>query len=103
MRAGHSALVVIYDEGGYGMVIALYRKLGADRDTMVFRDTDFVASGRARGARAATVRSVADLAAAHDWQAEGAKGAFLLDCKVVPDVVAACLSGLTSVISEPSR
>ncbi|MGW0296503.1 thiamine pyrophosphate-binding protein [Streptomyces anthocyanicus] len=99
VRAGHSTLVVVYDDGGYGMEVVLYGELGADRDTMVFGDTDFAATARALGARAATVRSVEDLTVVRDWQAEGAEGVLLLDCKVVPGVVADCLTGLTSVIS----
>ncbi|GHB11134.1 acetolactate synthase I/II/III large subunit [Streptomyces tendae] len=99
VRAGRSALVVIYDDGGYGMEVVLYGELGADRDTMVFGDTDFAATARALGARTATVRSVADLTAVRDWRAEGAEGVLVLDCKVVPEVVADCLAGLTSVIS----
>lgn len=99
VRAGHSALVVVYDDGGYGMEVVLHGELGADRDTMVFGDTDFAGTARALGARGATVRSVEDLVAVRDWQAEGAQGVLLLDCKVVPGVVADCLSGLTAVIS----
>ncbi|WP_399896087.1 thiamine pyrophosphate-binding protein [Streptomyces sp. BBFR51] len=99
VRSGHSTLVVVYDDGGYGMEVVLYGELGADRDTMVFGDTDFAATARGLGAHGATVRSVEDLAVVRDWQAAGAEGVLLLDCKVVPGVVADCLAGLTSVIS----
>jgi hypothetical protein len=40
------------------------------------------------------VRSVADLAGLRAWREAGCRGTYLLDCKVVPDVVAKYLSDL---------
>ncbi|WP_048910642.1 thiamine pyrophosphate-binding protein [Streptomyces sp. NRRL WC-3744] len=99
VRTGHPALVVIYDDGGYGMEVVLFGDRGADLDSMVFGDTDFAGVARALGARGATVRSVADLTVVRDWLAGGAEGVLVLDCKVVDGVVADCLAGLTTVIS----
>ncbi|MFF4354838.1 thiamine pyrophosphate-binding protein [Streptomyces sp. NPDC001530] len=99
IRTGCSALVVIYDDGGYGMEVVLFGDRGADPASMLFGDTDFAGTARALGARSATVRSVDDLAAVRDWQVQGAEGVLLLDCKVVPGVVAACFSELTTLIT----
>ncbi|WP_151483158.1 thiamine pyrophosphate-binding protein [Streptomyces albicerus] len=99
VRTGRSVLVVIYDDGGYGMEVVLFGDRGADPGSMLFGDTDFAATARALGARSATVRSVDDLAVVRDWQAQGAEGVLLLDCKVVPGVVADCFAGLTALIS----
>ncbi|WP_338704238.1 thiamine pyrophosphate-binding protein (plasmid) [Streptomyces sp. Q6] len=99
IRTGRSALVVIYDDGGYGMEVVLFGDRGADPASMLFGDTDFAATARALGARSATVRSAADLAVVRAWLDEGAKGVLLLDCKVVPRVVAPSFSKLTSLIT----
>ncbi|WP_331737694.1 thiamine pyrophosphate-binding protein [Streptomyces sp. NBC_00019] len=99
VRTGRSALVVIYDDGGYGMEVVLFGDRGADPGSMLFDDTDFAGTARALGARSATVRRVDDLAVVRDWQAQGAEGVLLLDCKVVPGVVADCFAGLTTLIS----
>ncbi|MEV7080873.1 thiamine pyrophosphate-binding protein [Streptomyces sp. NPDC093516] len=99
IRTGRSALVVIYDDGGYGMEVVLFADRGADPASMLFGDTDFAGAARALGARSATVRSLADLEVVQDWQAQGAEGVLLLDCKVAPGVVAACFSGLTTLIT----
>ncbi|PWI15831.1 hypothetical protein DI272_17890 [Streptomyces sp. Act143] len=99
IRTGRSALVVIYDDGGYGMEVVLFGNRGADPASMLFGDTDFAGTARALGARGVTVRSAADLEVVRDWQAQGAEGVLLLDCKVTPGVVAACFSGLATLIT----
>ncbi|MET7694671.1 thiamine pyrophosphate-binding protein [Streptomyces sp. NPDC005483] len=99
IRTGRSALVVVYDDGGYGMEVVLFGDRGADPAAMLFGDTDFAGTARALGARGATVRSTDDLAVVRDWQAEGAEGVLLLDCKVTPGVVAACFAELTTLIT----
>ncbi|MGP4012932.1 thiamine pyrophosphate-binding protein [Streptomyces sp. 4N124] len=99
VRTGRSALVVIYDDGGYGMEVVLFGDRGADPGSMLFGDTDFAGTACALGARSATVRSADDLAVVRDWQAQGAEGVLVLDCKVVPGVVADCFAGLTTLIS----
>jgi thiamine pyrophosphate-dependent acetolactate synthase large subunit-like protein len=40
---------------------------------------------RGLGAKAITVRSLADLAPLEKWVAEGAKGVFLIDAKINPE------------------
>ncbi len=99
VRTGCPALVVIYDDGGYGMEVVLFGDRGADPGSMLFGDTDFAGTARALGARSATVRCVDDLAVVRNWQAQGAEGVLVLDCKVVPGVVADCFAGLTTLIS----
>ena len=40
------------------------------------------------GARAATVRTIADLAPVRSWVGEGASGVFLIDAKINPELEA---------------
>ena len=72
----------------------MYRPLVADTSPATFGDTDFAAVARSFGARSATVRTVADLAGLRAWREAGCHGTYLVDCKVVPDVVAKYLSDL---------
>ncbi|HZR53527.1 MAG TPA: thiamine pyrophosphate-binding protein [Streptosporangiaceae bacterium] len=94
VRVAHSALVVIFNDAAYGAEVHMYRPLGTDITPATFGDTDFAAVARSFGAQAATVRTVADLAGVRAWLDAGNPGTYLLDCKVVPDVVAKYLSEL---------
>ncbi|GAB3463700.1 thiamine pyrophosphate-binding protein [Actinophytocola sediminis] len=94
IRTADSALVVVYDDAGYGFEAHLYGPQGADPSTVTFAETDFAGVAAALGARAVTVRSPADLAAVRAWRADGAPGTLVLDCKVVTDVLSMLLTDL---------
>ena len=94
IRVSHSALVVIFNDAAYGAEVHLYRPLLTDTSPAAFGDTDFAAVARSFGAESVTVRTVADLAGLRAWREAGCHGTYLLDCKVVPDVVARYLSDL---------
>jgi acetolactate synthase I/II/III large subunit len=92
IRVAGSALVVIYNDAAYGAERHLYGSLGADLSVAEFADTDFAALARALGADGATVRTVGDLEVLRSWLNRGCPGTFVLDCKVVPGVVAPYLA-----------
>src|SRR5579859_1802531 len=94
VRIAPSALVVIFNDAAYGAEVHMYRPLVTDTSPASFGDTDFAAVARSFGAQAATVRTVGDLAGLRAWREAGCHGTYLLDCKVVPDVVARYLSDL---------
>jgi acetolactate synthase I/II/III large subunit len=94
IRVAGSAIVVIYNDAAYGAEVHLYDPLGIDASPARFDDTDFAAVARSLGAEAVTVRQPDDLTALCAWRGRGAHGTFVLDCKVVPDVVATYLSDL---------
>ncbi|MFE7131865.1 thiamine pyrophosphate-binding protein [Streptomyces sp. NPDC057638] len=94
IRSGRSALVVVYDDAAYGFEEHMYAPQGADRATTSFADTDFAGVARALGARAHTVRALDALGEVERWLAGGSLGTLLLDCKVVPHVVAPFLADL---------
>jgi acetolactate synthase I/II/III large subunit len=94
IRVSRSALVVIFNDAAYGAEVHMYSPLVTDTSPATFGDTDFAAVARSFGARSATIRTVADLAGLRAWREAGCHGTYLLDCKVVPDVVAKYLSDL---------
>jgi thiamine pyrophosphate-dependent acetolactate synthase large subunit-like protein len=94
VREVKSALVVIYNDAAYGWEVHTYGDVASDRRPMTFPDTDFAAVARALGAAAVTVRTVGDLAAVRDWRDRGCPGTLVLDCKIVPSVVAGYLTDL---------
>ena len=96
VRTADSVLVVIYDDAAYGFEGHLYGPQGADLRTVEFDETDFAGIATALGAQASTVRVPADLAEVRAWLADGAAGTFVLDCKVVPEVIAHFLEDLIS-------
>ncbi len=87
-RLGLPVLVVVYDDAAYGAEVHHFRETGADLGTVSFPDTDLESIARGFGIRAATVRERADLAVVDKWLADGTPGPLLLDCKVVPTVIA---------------
>ncbi|MGR6975160.1 thiamine pyrophosphate-binding protein [Streptomyces cynarae] len=94
VRSGRPALVVVYDDAAYGFEEHMYAPQGADPATMSFADTDFAAVARGLGAAAVTVRRLEDLGAVRAWREAGCPGTLVLDCKVVPGVVAPFLADL---------
>jgi acetolactate synthase I/II/III large subunit len=94
IRTARSALVVIYNDSAYGAEVHLYQPLGIDTSPARFGDTDFAGLARSMGATAATVRSARDLSVLHAWREHGCRGTLVLDCKVVPDVIAPYMSEL---------
>ncbi len=98
IRVSHSSLVVIFNDAAYGAEVHMYRPLVTDISPAAFGDTDFAGVARSLGATAVTVRTVRDLTAVRAWRDAGCHGTLVLDCKVVPDVVAKYLSDLSGHI-----
>jgi acetolactate synthase I/II/III large subunit len=88
VRLGLDMLVVVYDDAAYGAEVHHFGPHGHPTDTVVFPDVDIAAVGRGYGARGAVVRSLDDLEPVRAWVADGARGVFVLDAKVVPTLVA---------------
>jgi acetolactate synthase I/II/III large subunit len=80
-------LVVIYNDAAYGAEVHHFGPQGHDTDLVRFPDPDLAGLARGLGAGAATVRSPEDMGALEKWL-ERRDGPFVLDVKVVPDVVA---------------
>ncbi|MFK0216420.1 thiamine pyrophosphate-binding protein [Streptomyces sp. NPDC090298] len=94
VRSGRPALVVVYDDAAYGFEEHMYLPRGADPATTSFADTDFATVARGLGAAAVTVRRTGDLDAVLAWREAGCPGTLVLDCKVVPGVIAPFLADL---------
>lgn len=94
IRTARSALVVIYNDAAYGAEVHLYEPLGIDTSPAVFGDTDFAGLARSLGASGTTVRSVSDLSVLRAWREHGCRGTLVLDCKVVPGVIAPYMAEL---------
>ncbi|PKW00345.1 Acetolactate synthase large subunit [Streptomyces sp. 1222.5] len=94
VRSGRPALVVVYDDAAYGFEEHMYAPQGADPATLSFADTDFATVARGLGATAVTVRRPDDLDAVRRWRTAGCPGTLVLDCKVVPGVIAPFLADL---------
>jgi thiamine pyrophosphate-dependent acetolactate synthase large subunit-like protein len=88
VRLGLRMCILIYNDASYAAEVHLFRRRGYDVDIVQFPDTDFAAIARGHGARAATVRSLEDLAPLRQWVAEGAPGVFVIDGKINPDLEA---------------
>ena len=80
-------LVVIYDDAAYGAEVHHFGPMGQDVSLVRFPDADLAAIARAAGAKAATVRSTADLAVVEEWLINP-HGPLVLDVKVNPTICA---------------
>ena len=88
IRLGLRMCILIYNDSSYAAEVHYFRRQGYSIDIVRFPDTDFAAIARGYGARAATVRTLADLDPVRSWVAEGAPGVFLIDAKINPDLEA---------------
>jgi thiamine pyrophosphate-dependent acetolactate synthase large subunit-like protein len=88
VRMGLRLCVLVYNDASYAAEVHLFRRKGYSVDIVKFPDTDFAAIARGYGARAATVRTLADLAPLRDWVNDGAPGVFVIDGKINPDLEA---------------
>jgi thiamine pyrophosphate-dependent acetolactate synthase large subunit-like protein len=80
--------ILVYNDSSYAAEVHLYRRRGYAIDIVQFPDTDFAAIARGHGARAATVKMLADLEPVRAWVREGAHGVFVIDAKINPDLEA---------------
>jgi thiamine pyrophosphate-dependent acetolactate synthase large subunit-like protein len=88
LRLGLRMCIVIYNDSSYAAEVHYFRRQGYSIDLVQFPDTDFAAIARGYGARAATVRTAADLASVKAWVDEGAPGVFVIDGKIDPNLEA---------------
>ena len=88
IRLGLRMCILIYNDSSYAAEVHFFRRQGYSIDIVQFPETDFTAIARGYGARAATVRSLADLDAVRAWVEEGAPGVFLIDGKINPNLEA---------------
>jgi len=88
IRLGLRMCILVYNDSSYAAEVHYFRRQGYSVDIVQFPQTDFAAIARGYGARAATVRTVADLDPVRAWVNEGAPGVFLIDAKINPDLEA---------------
>jgi thiamine pyrophosphate-dependent acetolactate synthase large subunit-like protein len=88
IRLGLRMCILIYNDSSYAAEVHFFRRQGYSIDIVQFPETDFAAIARGYGARAATVRTLADLDGVRAWVGEGAPGVFLIDGKINPSLEA---------------
>jgi thiamine pyrophosphate-dependent acetolactate synthase large subunit-like protein len=88
IRLGLRMCILIYNDSSYAAEVHFFRRQGYSIDIVQFPETDFAAIARGYGARAATVRTLADLDPVRAWVGEGAPGVFLIDARINPDLEA---------------
>jgi thiamine pyrophosphate-dependent acetolactate synthase large subunit-like protein len=88
VRLGLRLCILVYNDSSYAAEVHFFRRQGLSIDLVQFPETDFAAIARGYGARAATVRTFADLEPVKAWVAEGASGVFVIDGKINPDLEA---------------
>jgi thiamine pyrophosphate-dependent acetolactate synthase large subunit-like protein len=82
IRLGLRMCILIYNDSSYAAEVHYYRRQNLSIDIVQFPETDFATLARGFGARAATVRTLDDLAPVKEWVAQGCPGVFLIDGKI---------------------
>jgi thiamine pyrophosphate-dependent acetolactate synthase large subunit-like protein len=80
--------ILVYNDSSYAAEVHYFRRQSYSIDIVQFPDTDFAAIAKGYGARAATVRTLADLDPLRAWVGEGAPGVFVIDAKINPELEA---------------
>jgi thiamine pyrophosphate-dependent acetolactate synthase large subunit-like protein len=88
IRLGLRLCILVYNDSSYAAEVHYFRRQGFSIDIVQFPETDFASIARGYGARAATVRTPADLEPVKAWVAEGCPGVFVIDGKINPDLEA---------------
>jgi thiamine pyrophosphate-dependent acetolactate synthase large subunit-like protein len=88
LRLGLRLCILIYNDSSYAAEVHYFRRQGLPVDIVQFPDVDFAAIARGYGARATTVRTLADLDPVKAWVSEGAPGVFVIDGRIDPDLEA---------------
>jgi thiamine pyrophosphate-dependent acetolactate synthase large subunit-like protein len=88
IRLGLRLCILVYNDASYAAEVHYFGRQGFSTDIVKFPDTDFASIARGYGARAATVRTPADLEPVKAWVAEGCPGVFVIDGKINPDLEA---------------
>ena len=88
IRLGLRMCILIYNDSSYAAEVHYFRRQGFSIDIVQFPETDFAAIARGYGARAATVRTLADLEPLRKWVNDGAPGVFVIDGKINPELEA---------------
>lgn len=86
IRSVRSGVVVVYNDAGYGAEVHQYGSIGLHEEPMLIPEVDFAAVARGLGARSTKVRSLGDFDELREWVAQGARGVFLVDCRISPSV-----------------
>ena len=93
--------ILVYNDASYAAEVHYFGRQGFSTDIVKFPDTDFAAIARGYGARAATVRTLADLDPVKAWVAEGAPGVFVIDGKINPESRSRLARRAFSVLTLP--
>jgi thiamine pyrophosphate-dependent acetolactate synthase large subunit-like protein len=88
IRLGLRLCILVYNDSSYAAEVHYFGRQGFSTDIVRFPETDFAAIARGYGARATTVRTLADLEPVKAWVAEGAPGVFVIDGKINPELEA---------------
>jgi thiamine pyrophosphate-dependent acetolactate synthase large subunit-like protein len=88
IRLGLRMCILLYNDSSYAAEVHYFRRQGYSIDIVQFPETDFAAIAHGYGAKAATVRTLADLDPVRAWVSEGAHGVFVIDGKINPGLEA---------------
>lgn len=88
IRTARSCVIVVWNDGAYSAEVHLYGRMGLRESPMLIPVVDFAGLATALGAQGVRVDRLSDLDALAHWQAAGATGTILLDCRISRSVVA---------------
>lgn len=97
VRTAHRGVVVVFNDAAYGAEIHQYATKGLRDEPMLIPEVDFAGLFRALGAKAEVIRELDDLAGFEEWMRTDARGTYVLDCRVSPQVVAPYMQEIAGI------
>lgn len=88
VRLRCSICILIYNDSAYGAEVHHFAPQGFSLDMARFPTTDFADIARGFGANGIVVRKLSDLDGVKPWVADGARGVFVVDARINPDLEA---------------
>ena len=88
VRLKISLCIFIYNDSAYSAEVHHFAEQGFSLEMARFPTTNFADIARGHGADGVVVRQLADLEPLRRWVADGARGVFVVDARINPDLEA---------------
>lgn len=86
IRTAASAIVLVFNDAGYGAEVHQYGSQGLSEAIMHIEQIDFASVARGMGAQAAVIETLDDIEQIQGWVESGANGTFVADLRITQKV-----------------
>lgn len=103
IRTAASAVVLVFNDAGYGAEVHQYGSQGLSEAIMHIEQIDFATIARGMGAKAVVVETLGDLERIREWVQSGANGTFVADLRVTQNIRAPYIQEIIDLTLKKTR